>query len=144
MRRLIGILVCLWVATSLFAVTYQPCKPAAFRTTSAYVAPIPTTAHTMSMSMQRPLASGSLSAISASNFEMLNSEGGWCAVTSATSTRPHIRRDGRPEDDEGDDNGNAIGEYDFHSPIGDTPWILFGLLLIAYGAFKWKKKSAEI
>jgi len=145
MRKYIGILVCLWVATSLLAVTYQPCKPTAFRTTSAYVAPIQTTSTTMSMSMQRPLASGSLSAISASNFEMLNSEGGWCAATSASANKPHVRKGGRlDEDDEEDDNGNAIGEYDFHSPIGDTPWILFGLLLIAYGAFKWKKKSAEI
>ena len=144
MRRMIGILVCLWVATSLFAVTYQPCKPAAFRTTSAYVAPMQTTSTSMSMNTQRPLASGSLSAISASNFEMLNSEGGWCAATSASSTRPQVRKGGRPDEDEGGDNGNPIGVYDNHSPIGDTPWILFGLLLIAYGAFKWKKKSAEI
>lgn len=146
MRKYIGILVCLLVCLQLNAVSYHPCKPTAFRTTSAYVAPIQTTAPTMSMSMQRPLATGSFSAISASNFETLNSEDGWCAATSASASKPHVRKGGRPDedDDEGDDNGNAIGEYDFHSPIGDTPWILLGLLLIAYGAFTWKKKSAEI
>ena len=143
MRKYIGLLVCLlWVSCRLCAVSYQPCKPTAFRTTSAYIAPV--SSAVPMMSMQRPLASGSLSAISASNFEMLNSEGGWCAATSASSTRPQVRKGGRPDEDEGGDNGNPIGVYDNHSPIGDTPWILFGLLLIAYGAFKWKKKSAEI
>lgn len=137
MRRLIGILVCLWVATSLFAVTYQPCKPAAFRTTSAYVAPMQSASPTMSTNMQRPLASGSLSAISASNFEVLNCEGGACHIPSAT---PGIRKGSKVTEPETE----AVGEGVWESPIGDTPWILFGLLLIAYGAFKWKKKSAEI
>lgn len=138
MRRLIGILICLWVATSLFAVTYQPCKPAAFRTTSAYVAPMQSASPTMSMNTQRPLASGSLSAISASNFEVLNCEGGACYIPSATSGSRRVKVK-EPEPDT-----EAIGEGVWESPIGDTPWILFGLLLIAYGAFKWKKKSAEI
>lgn len=139
MRKLVGILVCLWISVGLWAVDYQP---AAFGSTSAYLSggrvadlgassamrPSGAMAYTSGVSM-----SGSLSAISASNFETLNSEGGACY--SPANNSPAIRR-ARP--------GGAIGEYDFHSPVGDTPWILFGLLMIAYGAFKWKKKSAEI
>ena len=145
MKKYIGILVSLLVCLQLNAVSYHPCKPTAFRTTSAYVEPIQTTAPTMSMSMQRPLATGSFSAISASNFETLNSEDGWCAATSASASKPHVRKGGRPdEDDDEGDSGNAIGEYDFHSPIGDAPWILIGLLLLTYGVIQRKKKSAEI
>ena len=144
MRKYIGILVCLLVCWQLNAVSYHPCKPTAFRTTSAYVAPIPTTAPTMSMSMQRPLATGSFAAISASNFETLNSEDGWCAATSASAYQTHVRKGGRPDedDDEGDDSGNAIGEYDFHSPVGNTPWMVIAMLMMAYAAVITKKKRA--
>jgi hypothetical protein len=96
--------------------------------------PMQSASPTMSPNMQRPLASGSMSAISASNFEMLNSEGGLCYAESASGSRKTPRPGG----------SGGSGVVDTHSPIGDTPWILFGLLLIAYGAFKWKKKSAEI
>lgn len=143
MRKYIGLLVCLlWVSCRLYAVSYQPCKPTAFRTTSAYIAPV--SSAVPMMSMQRPLASGSISAISASNFETLNGEDGWCTSTSATTAKPHVRKGGRPDEDEGGDNGNAVGVYDNHSPVGDVPWILFGLLVIAYAAIKLRKKSAEI
>ena len=142
MKRQINIYIFLCVAASVFAVAYQPCQPSSFRSTSTYVcgaADYNQSSYTIHHTSYTTKATGSLSAISASNFAELNSEEGWCAGTSA---KANIRK-GRPGGG-GGGGGGAIGEYDFHSPIGDTPWILFGLLLLAYGAFKWEKKSAEI
>ena len=77
-------------------------------------------------------AVGSLTAISASNFAQLNSEGGACYQASAIH-KPAARRGGRDEMEDGEgDGGNAIGVYDFHSPVGDTPWMVILLLLFAY------------
>lgn len=143
MRKIIGIIVCLGISVGLRAVDYQP---ATFGSTSAYLSggraadlgassamrPSGAIAYSSGVSM-----GGSMSAISASNFESLNSEGGACYNPARDGSAIH--RVGRPGSGSG-----GIGVSEPQSPIGDTPWILFGLLLIAYGAFKWKKKSAEI
>lgn len=152
MRKIIGILVCLWVATGVFAVDYHPIKatgyrsaggytsaysaPASsFRSTSAYSAPL--TVNSLSTTPTDGLTS-SLAAISSSNFDALNSEGGLCYQPSATANRA---RKGRPTEDEGGDGDNAIGEYDLHSPVGDTPFILFALLAALY--IGWRRMAKE-
>ena len=137
MKRLTNILVCLFVATSLLAVTYQPCQPTSFRSTSVYVTTAQPSSMTMSMSPQYPKSIG-LTAISASNFDALNSEDGWCAESSA---RVGSIRRGRPGGGGGGSGGGggAIGEYEFHSPVGDTPWILFILFAAAYIVLRRKK-----
>lgn len=132
MRKIIGIIVCLWVAARLFAVDYQPFAYSAptteFRSTSAYTA----STNALPATTARVGSTSSFSAISSSNFVALNSEGGLCYNPGGA-----LRRAGKKPD------VPPIGENEEEFPIGDTPWILFGLLQIAYGAFKWKKKSAE-
>lgn len=132
MRKIIGILVCLLVTARLFAVDYQPFAYSAptteFRTTSAYTA----STNALPATTERVGATSSFSAISNSNFVALNSEGGLCYNPGGASRLAGKKPDVPP-----------IGENEEEFPIGDTPWILFGLLMIAYGAFKWKKKSAE-
>ena len=138
MRKIIGILVCLWISVGLWAVDFQP---AAFGSTSAYLHE-GRGAGIASQSAMRPSGTlaygsgvskgGSMAAISASNFETLNSEGGACynpARDGATIKR------GRP--------GGAIGEYDFHSPVGATPWLLMLLLAGGYILLKRKRLSAS-
>jgi hypothetical protein len=130
MRRRIGILVCLLVfSLQLSAVSYQPCKPSSnFRSTSVYVTgrQQPTGGFQSSMSnVQSPMASratGSFSAISASNFETLNSEGGACY---------NGPRRGRGREDDYGGSG-AIGDVTNHSPIGEVPWLLMVLLVVPY------------
>jgi len=138
MRNVIGILVCLLVAASTFAVEYHPLRTSAaaqgsyytasalpsadFRSTSVY------SVSSLSDSYGGPAATGSFSAISASNFDALNSEDGLCAGTSASVAA--MRRAGRPGGG-GSGGGGAIGEYDFHSPLGEIPWV-FCLLLIGW------------
>jgi len=116
MRKIVGILVCLLLSLQLYAVGYQPVTYSApvttFRSTSAYNGSIQPT--------------GSLSAISAANYNALNSEGGACYSPAQHGT---IHR-GRP--------GGAIGEYDFHSPVGNTPWFLMAVLAAVY---LWKSRK---
>ena len=133
MKRLINIWICLCVAASALAVTYQPCQSSSFRSTSVYVGggvgyhQSPMTNHQSSFTNHRP--SGSMQTISASNFARLNSEGGECYQPSYGARRPGLRREGRDDEDE-DDSNNAIGEYDFHSPIGDGTWPLLLLSML--------------
>ena len=84
-----------------------------------------------------------MTAISASNFAALNDEGGEFYQPSSTSPRrPGLRREGRDEEDD-DDGNNAIGEYDFHSPVGNTPWIVLTLLTVVYLVVKRRKVRAK-
>ena len=39
--------------------------------------------------------------------------------------------------------GDAIGEYDFHSPVGDTPWIIIALFGILYLIRSKKTQKSE-
>lgn len=137
MRIHIGILVCLLVTASAFAVEYHPLRtyapardgyysaasaPAvAFRSTSAY------SSHSTSGLTSNSISG--LSAISASNFAALNSEDGLFAETSAKVGA--IRKSGRPGGG-GSGGSGGIGEYDFHSPVGDLPFLFFVLLLAAH------------
>ena len=77
------------------------------------------------------------SAISASNFKKLNSEGGACY-----NPGQDRRKSGRPGG--GDDGSGAIGEYDFHSPIGNTPWLLILLMSIGYILRKTISKPSAV
>ena len=147
MRKWIGILVCLMITASVSAVVYHPMRPESyraavhvsvpgyqsssdFRSTSSYLSSRPSGAITSYSS--NGLSAHGLAAISASNFDALNSEGGACYQPSATQTGS---RKGRPGGG-GDSGGGAIGEYDFHSPVGDTPWVWMLLLLAAFGMKK--------
>ena len=123
------------VAASIFAVTYQPCNPSSFRSTSVYVTGATDynqSAITNNLSPITSKATGSMTAISASNFAELNSEDGLCAETSSRSA---VIRRGRP--------GGAIGEYDFHSPVGDTPWIVLAVLTAIYVILAKKRKKIK-
>ena len=139
MRKLIGIIVCLGMTAALSAVTYQPCKASDFRSTSSYVE---NGNQTLALQAQMGLApartapTGSLSAISASNFESLNSEAG-LMVTPASSSGP---RRGRP----GGGEGGEIGNYGYHSPVGDTPWLVMALLALFYIALRLRKKTTPL
>ncbi len=140
MRKIIGIIVCLWVAARLFAVDYQPFAYSAptteFRSTSAYTA----STNALPATTARVGSTSSFSTISTSNFQTLNSEGGLCYQPSATVNRA---RKGRPTEDEGGDGDNAIGEYDLHSPVGETPFILFALLAALYIGWRRMAKVKE-
>ena len=131
MRKIIGIVVCLWVAARLFAVDYQPFAYSAptteFRSTSAYNAP--QTANSFSTTPTG--LTSSLAAISASNFDALNSEGGLC-YTPASGPLRGKKPDVPP-----------IGEDEEEFPIGDTPFILFALLAALYIAFR-RLKSEKV
>lgn len=149
MRKILGILVCLWVATGVFAVDYHPIKATGYRSagryTSAYSAPVssfrstsaysaPLTANSLSTTPTGGLTS-SLAAISSSNFDALNSEGGACYQPSALSSGPRrgVTRPGSDDEDEDPDEEDlAIGEYIERSPVGDTPWIFIAILIIVY------------
>ena len=125
MKKVIGIIVCLWVVTTVGAVEFAPADP--FRSTSAYGAHGEQYQQQLMTANSRPQSVGSLSAISASNFEALNGEGGAFYSPSEASSAPSGPRKGRP--------GGAVGEYDFRSPIGDTPWLIMLLLGVGYIAF---------
>ena len=125
MKKVIGIIVCLWVVTTAGAVEFAPAAP--FRSTSAYGAHGEQYQQQMMTANSRPQSVGSLSAISASNFEALNGEGGAFYSPSEASSASSGPRKGRP--------GGAVGEYDFRSPIGDTPWLIMLLLGVGYIAF---------
>ena len=142
MRKIIGILVCLWISVGLWAFDYQP---ATFGSTSAYLSggraadfgassamrPSGAMAYTSGVSM-----SGSMSAISASNFETLNSEGGACYNPARDGSA--IRRVGRPGSGSG-----GTGVSDPQSPVGDTPWIIMALLGILYLIRSKKRKKVK-
>ena len=81
------------------------------------------------------MATGSLSAISASNFAALNSEGGACY-------RPSGPRRARPNEDVGGGSG-AIGDYTNHSPIGEIPFILMAILASLYVIWTKKRKKVQ-
>ena len=122
MRKIIGIIVLSLLSLPLMAVEYNPVTYSApstdFRSTSAYNGSIQPT--------------GSMSAISAANYQALNSEGGACYHPSAVSSEP---RRGRP--------GGFIGNYDFHSPVGEIPWIAMGMMLFLYVFYTKKRKNAQ-
>ena len=123
-RRIVSILVCLWVAAEMFAVSYQSYQPTEFRSTSAFVAerPMATAYH------QSPITNHqSLTAISASNFAVLNGEGGACYIPSATSG-PRRAKIVEPDTE-------AVGEGVWESPVGETPLILLALLTAFYAFF---------
>ena len=142
MRKLIGIIVCLGLTAALSAVTYQPCKASDFRSTSSYVVNGNQTLAPqaqMGLAPARTAPTGSLSAISASNFESLNSEAGLMA-TPASSSGPR-----RGRGDHGGDSGSgAIGDYGYHSPVGDTPWLVMALLALFYIALRLRKKTTPL
>jgi len=135
MKRIVNILFAIWIVLSAYAVDYRPvhltAPPSAFRTTSGYLASNSLsglTSNSLSgLTVQRSNNVSGLSSISAANFEALNSEGGACYQPAYA---PGVRK-GRPGDDEGG-GGGAIGEYDFHSPVGNTPWLLTLIMLLAY------------
>ena len=139
MRKLIGIIVCLGLTAALSAVTYQPCKASDFRSTSSYVVNGNQTLAPqaqMGLAPARTAPTGSLSVISASNFESLNSEAGLMA-TPASSSGPR-RGIGR-----GDGNG-GIGVITEESPVGDTPWLVMALLALFYIALRLRKKTTPL
>ena len=129
MRKFVSVLVCLWVAASVYAAEYKPfaysAPPTEFRSTSAYTA----SANSFTSGRDMVGATSSLAAISASNFATLNSEGGACYIPSATcgSKRVKVKE---PEPDT-----EAIGEGVWESPVGETPLILLALLAAFYAFF---------
>lgn len=140
MRKIIGIIVCLGISVGLWAVDYQP---AAFGSTSAYLSegrvanlgassmrPSGAIAYSSGVSM-----GGSMAAISASNFESLNSEGGACYNPARDGSAIH--RVGRPGSGSG-----GTGVSDPQSPVGPTPWIL--MLLLAGGYILLKRKRLSV
>lgn len=147
MRKIIGILVCLRITIGLWAVEYHP---ATFSSTSAYMHES-RVASVAAQSAMRPsgamafrsgaiTTTGSLSAISASNFETLNSEGGACY--NAPRHGATIKR-GRPGGGEDDSGGGAIGNYDYHSPVGATPCLFLALLAALYVVYKRPRSRAS-
>ena len=137
MKKVIGIIVCLWVVTTAGAVEFAPAAP--FRSTSAYGAHGEQYQQQMMTANSRPQSIGSLSAISASNFEALNSEGGAFYSPSQTSSAPSGPRKGRigggDEETNPGGGGGEIGNDEVRSPIGDTPWLIMLLLGVGYIAF---------
>ena len=136
MRILKGILFCLFIFTASYGGAVNTMSYPAFGSTSAYMGnrtgyTSSATSYTMHHTLYTNRPTGSMTAISASNFAALNDEGGAFYQPSATTHRPGVRREGRDDEDD-DDGNNAIGEYDFHSPVGNTPWVLILLLLFAY------------
>lgn len=139
MKRLTGIIICILFAVSMLAANYTPVD---FHSTSVYTAS-PTNSRGINMPTNttygvRP--TGSMSTISASNFQTLNSEGGACYQPSAISN-PSMRKISKPGSGEG---GTGIVNQEY--PLGDTPWLLFIMLVAAFMAYKhknFKKLSDE-
>jgi hypothetical protein len=147
-----GILVCLLVLVTLRigAVEYHPIS---FSSTSAYYRDN-RAANGVSQSAMRPTGAmafrsgaitttGSLSAISASNFETLNSEGGACYNPARSNAT--IRRERSEEGDSGgrDEDSEAIGSYGYHSPVGATPCLFLALLAALYVVYKRPRSRAS-
>ena len=125
MSKRLGILVCLLISLQLSAINYQPvtysAPPTEFRSTSAY---------------NGSIQPSGFAAISASNYEALNSEGGAC-YNAASGPRK-----GRPKGG-GTSGGGFIGDYEFHSPIGDAPFVLMAILAGLYAFFAKKHKKVQ-
>lgn len=134
MRRLIGIIVCLWLGMTMpvKAVSYHPAKvttpaitytapPTEFRSTSAYAGGLKST--------------GSLGVISAANFASLNSEN----ESSGSSGRPtpSLRRESRPG------GSGGMGNVETHSPVGATPCLFLALLAALYVVYKRPRSRAS-
>ena len=134
MRRIRVILLCLWVVASSFAATYQCYQPTSdFHSTSAYR----TNSQSSMSNYQSPttnMATGSLSAISASNFNALNSEGGLCYAASAKSSP--FRAGKKPDTP-------PIGQIEEESPIGEIPFILMAILASLYVIWTKKRKKVQ-
>ena len=64
-----------------------------------------------------------------------------CSAVAAVSVGTDVAPAAAEEDD--DDGNNAIGEYDFHSPVGNTPWIIMALLAVVYLVVKRRKVRVE-
>lgn len=129
MRKYINILIgLLLLAAHARAVSAFPNME--FRTTSSYMSSARTNHQSQITNYQLARPSGSMTAISASNFAQLNGEGGACYRASEIHN-PAIRRGGR-DDEEGEGGTSGIGMTEFHSPVGNTPWGLILLLLFAY------------
>ena len=126
MSKRLGIIVCLLISLQLSAISYEPmtysAPPTAFRSTSAYSGSIQPTG---------------FAAISASNYEALNSEGGAC-YNAASGPRK-----GRPKGGDSGNGGGFIGDYEFHSPIGDVPFVLMAILASLYAFFAKKRKKMQ-
>ena len=137
MRTYINILIgLLLLAAPARAVSAFP--QTEFRTTSAYMSSGRTNHQSQITNYQLARPTGSIAAISASNFAQLNGEGGACYQASAIH-KP-IRRGGR--DDEEDEGGTSgIGMTEFHSPVGATPWIFMIILAAAYLFVKRRNKK---
>ena len=103
-------------------------QQSAFRSTSAYRSSSLNQSPNIGMTTYNK-PTGSLSAISAANFEALNSEGGACYS-------PGTQRRVRPED-------GAIGEYSFESPIGDTPWFLIMMLSLLFYLYQRRHQQEK-
>ena len=132
MRRKIGILVCLlWVTISAFAVGYQPCGGASFGSTSAYVS-----TRQISCSRTPYTVHQSASAISVSNFNTLNSEGGACYHPSAINGGPRRGKITEP-------GTEAVGEGVWESPVGEIPFILMAILASLYVIWTKKRKKVQ-
>ena len=154
MKRIVNILFAIWIVLSAYAVDYRPvhltAPPSGFSYQRSAVSGQSSvfgglasnslsglTSHNEVVSQRSGLTSNP-SAISAANFEALNSEGGACYQPAYA---PGVRK-GRPGDDEGG-GGGAIGEYDFHSPVGNIPWILFVLLAAGYVVLMKRRKIQQ-
>ena len=151
MKKIKGILVCLLILVTIRigAVEYHPVS---FRSTSAYCQDN-RAANGGIQSAMRPSGAmafrsgaisptGSLSAISASNFETLNSEGGACYNPARSNAK--IRRERSEEGDSGgrDEDSGAIGSYGYHSPVGATPFLFFFILAALYCVIKKRRSTA--
>ena len=132
MRKLLGIVVCLWIVERLLAVEY---RPIGFSSTSAYAGSQRSEQMAM-MPPSRVQTYGSMSAISAANFTALNSEGGACYTPTDTERPKGSIRKGRS-------GGNGTGMYDFRSPVGSTPWVLIIMLAVAYLALTSHRGSND-
>lgn len=143
MRKIIGIIVCLFITVGLWAVEYHP---ATFSSTSTYMHES-RVASVAAQSAMRPsgamafrsgtiTTTGSLSAISASNFEALNSEGGACY--NAPRHGGTIKKVGRPETGSG-----GIGVSEPSSPVGATPCLFLALLAALYVVYKRPRSRAS-
>lgn len=120
MRKIVGIILCLWIATASFAYDYtESAASSSFSSTSAYRA--------------SAVAPSSFSAISAANFAALNSEGGACYQDRALSGP----RKGRP-------GGGATGQGKLESPVGDIPWVLLLVAALAYAvSLRLRKRNLD-
>ena len=149
MKRLICYIVTLCVVTGVYAVDFRiktTAPQAEFRSTSAYIH------RTMIVSQPQQTvlehhsshyaatATTSFTVISAANFQTLNTEGGLCYQPASGIAKA---KKGRPGGGGGDSGGGAIGEYEFHSPVGEMPFILMAIMASLYGIYAKKRKKSR-